>query len=366
MNGSQRRFLCLALACGCLVALTGDRGIAQQFVCGGVGEIQIIADGRGVAVPGAVPGLDAELVIEGDAIGDPWWDEAEAGRPTTKPQTEKANENSAADPADAEAVRKVLKRDSAAWRFRHQSLIILQRELSRVRQSCPSLEKQQRALVLEAGRRAVDQAIDRAVEEEMQANGEMKANVGNAQRFFRMRVDGIETAIREALKAAVKANADDAALAAYEGEHRLGGERRKTAAVAMLVAEVDREAYLDNAEREALGEAFAASYSERWWPALVGLQQGQRVTLDSALPGVERCVEQTLGKERTAAWRKQREEAQKLAAAGLPGVGQMQMVRGGQLGLRVQRMGVGVKIQPAAKDAQAEAAVEATEPEQKR
>ena len=113
----------------------------------------------------------------GEAIGDPWWDEAEAGRQAEKPRRE------AADKAQAEML---------AQSVRQQGRAILRRELSLVRQSCPSLEKQQRALVLEAGRGAVDRAVD----EQIQA-------VGGGRRPFESPTD-LETAIREALKAAVK------------------------------------------------------------------------------------------------------------------------------------------------------------------
>lgn len=244
----------------------------------------------------------------GEAIGDPWWDEAEAGRQAEKPRRE------AADKAQAEML---------AQSVRQQGRAILRRELSLVRQSCPSLEKQQRALVLEAGRGAVDRAVD----EQIQA-------VGGGRRPFESPTD-LETAIRDALKAAVKANADDTELAAYEGEHGLREERRKAAVVAALVAEVDREAYLDDAEREALAKGLMASYRERWRPAVTAFQQNAMVVLnENILPGLERCVEKALGKPRKDQWVVARDEARKLA--GNQGMQQAQVMLGNGGGIRAQ------------------------------
>lgn len=266
----------------------------------------------------------------GDAIGDPWWDEAEAGRPAAKPEAEPP----AADPADAQANLEAQLRGRAemlAQNVRQQGLAILRRELSLVRQTCPSLEKQQRAIVLQAGRGA----IDRAVEELMQA-------AGNGRRRPAKPTD-LEAAIRDALKASLKANASDAELVAYESEHGLREERRKAAVVAALVAEVDREAYLDDAEREALAKGLTASYRERWRPAVTALQQGGMFVPDeSNLPGLERCVEKALGKERKAQWLAARDEARRLA--GGPGMqrGQVQAMQPlGNVEVRAQRLGNG-------------------------
>lgn len=265
----------------------------------------------------------------GDAIGDPWWDEAEAGRPAAKPEAGAAGEPQAQEPADAQANLEAQLRGRAemlAERVRQQGLVILRRELSLVRQSCPALEKQQRALVLEAGRGAVDRAVD----EQIQAAG------GGRRRVAPKRGGDLEAAIRDALKAAVKANATEAELAAYESEHRLRDERRRAAVVAALVAEVDREAYLDDAEREALAKGLTASFRERWRPALSMLQQGLVVPDESNLPGLERCVEKALGKERKAQWLAAREEARKLAGGRGMQQGQVQILGNGGGGVQAQ------------------------------
>jgi hypothetical protein len=253
-----------------------------------------------------------------DAIGDPWWDEAEAKPPPAEqaPDAE-AEDAEANEPADAQAMLQaqlLAQVEMLAQSVRQQGLTILRRELSLVRQTCPSLEKPQRTLVLEAGRGA----IDRAVDEQTRAAG--------GRRRPAKRTD-LEAAIRDALSAAVQANAQASESAAYAAEQRLRVERRKAAVVATLVAEVDREAYLDAAEREALAKVLTESYRERWRLALTALQQnamhgGRTVPDESILPGLERCVEKALGKERKDTWVAARDEARALAGAadGQPGV----------------------------------------------
>jgi len=277
-----------------------------------------------------------EAAGAGEPIGDPWWDEAEAKRSAAEQAPDAVAEDAEAEePADAQAMLQAQLRAQAemlAQNVRQQGLAILRRELSLVRQTCPSLEKQQRALVLEAGRGA----IDRAVDEQMQA-------AGGGRRRPAKRTD-LETAIRDALLASIKANADDSELVAYETEHRLRAERRKAAVVAAIVAEVDREAYLDDAEREALAKGLTESYRERWRPVVAALQQNGLVVPDeNMLPGLERCVEKALGKERKARWVAARDEARKLAG----GPDMQQRVLFGNGGIQVQAQVMAAPGQPA-------------------
>lgn len=318
MNGSQRRFLRLALACGCL-AVVCDRGAGQAIV----GGFRIIAGGHG-ALPGVGPALagagnGADVVFEGDAIGDPWWDEVEEKGPAAPNQAAAGNE------AGKEM-------DLVIEQLRQPGLAVLRRELSVVRQTCPSLERQQRALVLAAGRGAIKSFM-------------ADFDRDNQLRRRNIKSDDVTAAVEAAVRASVAANATPDESAAYEAEQRLRRERAKQAAVAVLVAAVDRHAYLDESERQEIGKSFAASYRERWRPALVAVQQGRGVETATRLPGVERCIEQALGKNRTAAWRKQRDEAEKLAAAGgLPLKRQivpMQMVPNGPVQVQVEAFGEG-------------------------
>lgn len=303
------RMVCGPLAAWAVLVVVPSAAVGQV-------QFQLQQMMQPMIAPFVPPGEAAE-----DAIGDPWWDDAEAGRPAAKPQPEAAGEAQVEEPADAQEMLQAQLRaqvEMLAQSVRQQGLAILRRELSLVRQACPSLEKQQRALVLEAGRGA----IDRVVNEQTQVTGRGRRRPA--------RQTNLETTIRDALKASVKANADDAELAAYEAEHRLREERRKAAVVAAIVAEVDREAYLDDAERAALAKGLVESYRERWRPAVVALQQnGVAVPDESLLPGLERCVEKALGKERKAQWVAARDEARKLAAGAGMEQGQVLFGNGG-------------------------------------
>lgn len=314
MNGWQtgwhRSLVRLAMACGCLAAVC-DRAAGQAFeVVGG------LRAGWGVAGVGGVRnGVD--VVVEGDAIGDPWWDEAEQKTPAA------ANPVAAADEAGVES-------DLVIQQFREPGLTALRRELSVVRQTCPSLERQQRALVLAAGRGAIESFVAEIARD-------------NPVRGRHRKPNDVAAAVEAAVRTSVSANATPDESAAYEAEQSLRRERAKQAAASVIVAAVDRDAYLDESERESLVESLAASYRERWSPALVAMQQGRGVEMSTRLQGVERCVEQALGKERTAAWRKQREESQTLANAGrLPQpIVPMPMVPNGPVHVQVKAFGDG-------------------------
>lgn len=316
MTGRQRT------TCPGSAAAAVTLAVAGLVMAAPVAVAQMLVPAQQPAIVPFVPQADGAA----DAIGDPWWDEAEAKPPAAERAPEAVAEDADADePADFQEMLQAQLRaqvEMLAQNVRQQALAILRRELSLVRQTCPSLEKQQRALVLAAGRGA----IDRAVDEQTQA-------AGGGRRRPAKRTD-LEAAIRAALTAAVQANAADPEPAAYAAEQRLRVERSKAAVVAALVAEVDREAYLDAAEREALARVLTESYRERWRPAVAALQQnGLAVPDESILPGLERCVEKALGKERKDRWVAARDEARELA--GVAG-GQGGMMAFGNGGIQVQ------------------------------
>jgi hypothetical protein len=215
------------------------------------------------------------------AIGDPWWDEAAADAPAAaaKPDGPEANDLHAA--------------------VRSHGLAILGRQLSIVRQTCPSLEKQQRGNVLEVGRGLVDTFVEEQTQKKRPTTGALSLD--------------LENRIRQALRDTLRANASDAEAAAYEAEQGLRVEREKQAVVAAIVADVDREAWLDDAEREALAEALVESYRKRWQsPASEAMTRGVPVSNETELPGVEQCVEKALGTERKTRWIAARDEARTL------------------------------------------------------
>lgn len=211
------------------------------------------------------------------AIGDPWWDEATAPAAAPKPDGPEAND--------------------MAQTVRGLGVDILGRELSIVRQTCPLLEKQQRGNVLEVGRGIVDTFVEEQVRQQRPKTG--------------ARLPDFENRLRQALRDTLRANASDAEVAAYEAEQGMRAERRRQAVVATIVADVDREAWLDETERESLAKALAESYRERWQLASEAMTRVS-VSNEKVLPGVEQCVEKALGTERKTRWIAARDEARTL------------------------------------------------------
>lgn len=299
-----------------------------------VGPVRVRAGEPGQLAFAPVMPVDGAM---GDAIGDPWWDEADAGDMPGAPAADAVEQAEQPNPGDLRAgIEQVV---------RQQGLETLRRELSLVRQVCPSLERQQRALVLQAGRLAVERLV---------ADPRVAASVGRGRR-----VD-FDAAIAEALRISVNANAaaDEAAAYAAERGHREARSRR--AVVAAIVADVDRHAWLDDAERAALAQALLASFRGRWRPAVTWLQQGAGQDSGPPLPGVDRCVEKVLGMERAATWLGYRQQAQAQAAedGGVEGQGGRLVVRQqvmgnvGVLQLRIQLGGgPAVAVEPADADA---------------
>ena len=294
MNVVRRFPSWLALAGFCLA---GAAGTAHgQVVLGDLQE-RALPFGDGVFFQ---PDEAASL-----AIGDPWWDDAapepQAGDAPAAPVEEPGDDEAeAADPQAQMQAQLQAQAEMLRQGIELQGLAILRRELSVVRHTCPSLEKQQRALVLQAGRQAIEKLADE----------QMATLVGRR----RGRAADMEATIGEEVRTSVAANAAAAESDAYAAERGLRQERVRQATIAALVADVDRDAFLDEAERTALAAALAAAYRDRWRPAATSLEQGMTWVAPAPLPGVERCVEKALGKERTAEWLARRAEARQLLA----------------------------------------------------
>lgn len=219
----------------------------------------------------AVP-VEAVAARPGGAVGDPWWDFV----------TEPAPPAAAPPPAlDRARVRRQAE-DRLAEVRRSRGAQILNRELSLVRAVCPGLDPAARSVVLKAGREAVAE----------QAAGRMPL------------VEGVETAIEEALRRGVGA----ASAAAYHAERQARAGRRRAAAIAVLVDAIDQEALLDPSGRVALAEGLAAAWRPEWAIA-ASLPLRQR-TGDIQLPdGVAEVATAVLDEDTVAAWRRRSEEA---------------------------------------------------------
>jgi hypothetical protein len=302
-----------------------------------LGQVQVQGGGvipLGIPLGGMVP--DAALGADGsEPIGDPWWDDAAAVK---APAPAAAKQDGKPVPAnDPQAMRQLqlqLQAQQLGRHARQPAMTVLRRELSLVRQTCPSLEPQQRAAVLHAGREAVE-----AFAKELMGRTPASRRVAQRQ-------DDAAAKVHLAVQAAVAANASQSEAAAYEAERGRAVERRRQAAVAVLVAEVERDAFLDDAERGKLAAALAESYREPWRSVTDQFQQMGRIVGMQLPEGFDRCVEQVLGKDRQAEWLRRRGDAQPLVAGRrLDGsINRMPVVplQGG--GLQLQRIENGVRI----------------------
>lgn len=248
----------------------------------------ILFGGFIVAASGSSP---AE--VPGRSIGDPWWDDAlaessNAGR----------GDDKAADPAAAVAAvpqpagrERIQRRDG--------TMNILRRELSVVRATCPSLSLAERRLIVRAGLLAVDQmprAGAEAVPQQVAPGVVLRVHVGE-----RAKPSDAARAVENAIGRAVAEEASPDEAQAYRRELEARGERRREAAVAVLVEAVDQTAILDDGQRQRL----AAALNARWQPFWEqGAMQAASVRMTGARlpPGVAAVVADVLNPEEFKAW----------------------------------------------------------------
>jgi len=252
-----------------------------------VGQVQLDVQGRvqvqggGVIVIQPAPGqadggvrLRAMVAPPGaadDTIGDPWWDEA-AGQPAA-PSAEEV-------PADQGERLRRLAREQAQQQRRVPLMTELRRELSVVRATCPSLEPAARSRIVAAGRAEVAAAVAAA------------------------RAGRLGPAIAEA----VQREATSAEAAAYGRHEQERAGRRRAAAIAVVVAAVDREVWLDEPQRRTLAEAIAEAWGPAWEVLVVG-PPGRMITAANVPGELEACLLEAAGPDAVAAWRRSLAEA---------------------------------------------------------
>jgi hypothetical protein len=207
--------------------------------------------------------LISGLEPDGD-IGDPWWDDVGSGRVANEPDR---NEGRDASPADGDTRRPNEPMRARAARQRGQAAMhALRGDLSLVRQTSPALDAAARAEILAAGRRAVD---------------ENSAAPSTTPR----------THVRAALSAALEAYAGAGAVVAWQREIDQRSERRRRAALAVIVEAVDQSHGLDDGRRAAVAEGLVQGWQNSWEMVLGHAQRPGR-----SLPsGVAECVTQALG-----------------------------------------------------------------------
>lgn len=246
-------------------------------------ECRVQVQGGGVIVIQPAPGqADGEVRLRAmvappgaadDTIGDPWWDEA-AGQP--------AAPSAAAEPVPADHGDQLrrLAREQAQQQRRVPLMTELRRELSVVRATCPSLEPAARARIVAAGR------------------AEVAASVAAA------RAGRLGPAIAEA----VRREATSAEAAAYGRHEQERAGRRRAAAIAVVVAAVDREVWLDEPQRRTLSEAIAKAWGPAWEVLVVG-PPGRMITAANVPGELEACLLEAAGPEAVADWRRSLAEA---------------------------------------------------------
>jgi len=230
-----------------------------------------------------VVGVSSVRGVAADAIGDPWWDDCAPPA---------AEERPAEEPADKGLRCLHDARRKAAMNF-------MRRDLSLLRGACPSLSVAQRAKVVAAGRLAIDQlAMDgarAAAEQRPEAPGVVVKNQGGS------RMAEAQATVGVALATALQEVASADQVKAYERDLAARAERRRAAALAVLVNTIDQTAMLDVAKREALAIALEKNWQPFWEQA--ALQTGQtRMTGARLPPGVAAVVADVLGREAFHAW----------------------------------------------------------------
>jgi hypothetical protein len=254
------------LAAAVLLALPGTAG--AQF--------RILPNGEAViVVPGDRRAADARAVPQAaNAIGDAWWDEAAPG--VGADAGGEAGDDGGKPAADAKAMARQRAQARLAGVRRNRGMQILKRELSLIRASCPTLDREARTAILEVGFDVIDS----------QAAGRTPL------------VNGMEAELLRAIEQA----AGGPAAAAYRAELEARGNRKRETAIAVLVAAIDAEAELSAAERAAV----AASLEEQWrpeWESVVSTALRQQVTSARLPEGVVDVAAGAVEGTTLTAWR---------------------------------------------------------------
>jgi hypothetical protein len=231
------------------------------------------------------------------SIGDPWWDEAVAETAQNDPADEEVEEPAAAEAAMPQAAgrNRIHRRDG--------TMNILRRELSVVRATCPSLSLEGRRAIVRAGLLAVEQ-IPRAgvVADRIPAPRQVAPGVVlRVQVGGRAKPSDAAQLVESAIERAVAEGATPDEAQAYRRELEARAERRRAAAVAVLVEAVDQTAMLDDEQRQRLAAALDTKWQPFWDQG--ALHAGHaRMTAARLPPGVAAVVADVLDPEEFKAW----------------------------------------------------------------
>ncbi len=228
--------------------------------------------------------------VSANVIGDPWWDEV-------------APATAEAEPKDAAAEPVLQARQRSVIQRREMALVVLRRELSVVRAACPSLSLEDRRAILTASLLAVEEV---ATSEPVA--GQNQRVVGRPGVVVRVQVGGARVKqhdaarpVEEAVAKAVAEVAPAAEAESYRRELAARMNRRKAAAVAVLVEAVDQTAMLDDVQREALAAALNKNWQPFWEQSVTDAGRS-RFTAARLPPGVAAVVADVLGQDAFNTW----------------------------------------------------------------
>lgn len=213
-----------------------------------------------------------------DGIGDPWW-EVSASTPLP---VEDDTPEVPGRPVNQAKERIVLKR-------RELAMNVLRGELAVVRRTCPNLAPEARRAILSAGIEVVDASVQA---ERLRLDNQISGT------------GPVGPPVVAAVGRAVEKAATEQEASAYRRELSARAERRRAAAVAVLVETVDRTAMLDDEQRERLASALNTKWQPFWDHGTT--QAGHaRMTANRLPPGVVAVVGEVLDPDEFSAWQEQ-------------------------------------------------------------
>lgn len=251
----EKIWLAILVACGVIVLDDVPANAGPEIVVGVEGGQVFVQDpgtGEDVVVPvealppAVRPQIEMRLRVQAQAAPQ---------QPPAAPQAIRAAAAAAvkdqveADNADPQAAMRARQRQEQAKQFEGLLQPMLRAELELARKSCGSLVPKARAEVLAAGRATVK---------------EIALELATRQMNGRMGTFDARQRLRNALRTALKPHATTTEIAAYDREETLREHRRADVARVQIIAKVDDELELSDAQRKAIEEHLARSWDTTW------------------------------------------------------------------------------------------------------
>lgn len=224
--------------------------------------------------------VGAGAIDAATSIGDPWWDDANS---------------------DSASERRPTDQGQSLGRQTQRAMVVLRRELSLVRASCPSLAPEARQAILTAGLEGVGKAEVAKPAAAPAARVVAPGAVVRIQAGGSVRHPDVAPIVEDAVAQAVAQSALPDEAEAFTREVAARAARRREAAVAIIVEAVDQTAVLDVSQRQALARALDKNWQPLW--ERLAIQSGQsRVNGRQLPPGVAAVVADVLGQDAFNTW----------------------------------------------------------------